>query len=87
MGDLLSYWSNGLLKSGMHRVKVSGDRTEYRYSIVYFLFLLAATEVVPIPSIMKAHPGQGPLMLGGHAEKAVTARDYLARRLSRIAVG
>ena len=70
VGDLLNYWSNGLLKSGVHRVKVSRDRTEE--SIVYFLFPLAATEIVPIPSIMKAHPGQGPLMLGD-AEKVVTA--------------
>ncbi|SCV05036.1 LANO_0G17084g1_1 [Lachancea nothofagi CBS 11611] len=38
-GDLLSYWTNGVLKSTLHRVKFSpGETREHdRYSIVFFV--------------------------------------------------
>ncbi|KKK17746.1 putative oxidoreductase, 2OG-Fe(II) oxygenase family [Aspergillus rambellii] len=57
IGDLLSYWTDGLLKSTVHRVvfPLSEQRSpspsaEDRYSIAFFCHPLDATELVPVPS-------------------------------------
>ncbi|ODM18013.1 hypothetical protein SI65_06801 [Aspergillus cristatus] len=61
IGDLLSYWTDGLLKSTVHRVvfPLSEQRAENpqdRYSIVYFCHPVNTTELVPVPSkIVDAH--------------------------------
>lgn len=56
IGDLLSYWTDGLLKSTVHRVvfpvseQQDPDNQQDRYSIVYFCHPVNTTELVPIPS-------------------------------------
>ncbi|KAE8148944.1 hypothetical protein BDV25DRAFT_157196 [Aspergillus avenaceus] len=55
IGDLLSYWTDGLLKSTVHRVvfPLSEQRDpnpQDRYSIVFFCHPLDRTELVPVPS-------------------------------------
>ncbi|KAL5362725.1 hypothetical protein BJX96DRAFT_177421 [Aspergillus floccosus] len=55
IGDLLSYWTDGLLKSTVHRVvfPLSEQRSpnpQDRYSIVFFCHPLDKTELVPVPS-------------------------------------
>ncbi|TQB77481.1 hypothetical protein MPDQ_000021 [Monascus purpureus] len=61
IGDLLSYWTDGLLKSTVHRVvfPLSEQRSpnpQDRYSIAYFCHPIDSTELVPLPSkIVTAH--------------------------------
>ncbi|EAL91389.1 oxidoreductase, 2OG-Fe(II) oxygenase family, putative [Aspergillus fumigatus Af293] len=55
IGDLLSYWTDGLLKSTIHRVvfPLSEQRSpnpQDRYSIAYFCHPVDTTELVPVPS-------------------------------------
>ncbi|KAI9928246.1 hypothetical protein ASPWEDRAFT_38950 [Aspergillus wentii DTO 134E9] len=55
IGDLLSYWTDGLLRSTVHRVvfPLSEQRSpnpQDRYSIAYFCHPLDKTELVPVPS-------------------------------------
>ncbi|OJJ81381.1 putative oxidoreductase, 2OG-Fe(II) oxygenase family [Aspergillus glaucus CBS 516.65] len=63
IGDLLSYWTDGLLKSTVHRVvfplseqRAENENEQNRYSIVYFCHPVNTTELVPVPStIVDAH--------------------------------
>lgn len=63
IGDLLSYWTDGLLKSTVHRVvfplseqRAENENEQDRYSIVYFCHPVNTTELVPVPStIVDAH--------------------------------
>ncbi|PNS19327.1 UPF0676 protein [Sphaceloma murrayae] len=55
IGDLLSYWTNGLLKSTVHRVIFPADPTgetkgKDRYSMAYFCHPLDSATLVPVPS-------------------------------------
>lgn len=58
IGDLLTYWTDGLLKSTVHRVvfPAEGHRPQDsgsgqdRYSVVYFCHPLDTAELVPVPS-------------------------------------
>lgn len=87
IGDLLSYWTNGLLKSTVHRVVFPlQDRSsaEDRYSMAYFCHPRNETELTPVPSKLVQEqsgqisgPGRGPA-----AEGVLTARQYLATRLA-----
>jgi hypothetical protein len=58
---LLSYWTDGLLKSTVHRVvfpisERTGNSSQDRYSIVFFCHPLDSTELVPVPSeVVKAY--------------------------------
>lgn len=67
IGDLLSYWTDGLLKSTMHRVvfpdhqegqqgQQGQDQDQDRYSIVFFSHPVNSTQLTPVPSaIVAAH--------------------------------
>ncbi|EFR03170.1 hypothetical protein MGYG_06166 [Nannizzia gypsea CBS 118893] len=86
IGDLLSYWTCGLLKSTVHRVvfpkgeeegKGNEGEGRDRYSIVYFCHPCHETELVAVPS--KVVEGLGKDVGGG---KVVTAREHLASRLA-----
>jgi len=60
IGDLLSYWTGGLLRSTVHRVTFPTDKVETRYSIAYFFHPCRDTELVPIPSeIVKQYIEKG----------------------------
>ncbi|KAJ6078995.1 hypothetical protein N7467_008748 [Penicillium canescens] len=61
IGDLLSYWTDGLLKSTVHRVvfPLAEQRSEDpqdRYTLVYFCHPVDATELVPVPGeVVRLH--------------------------------
>ncbi|MCJ1376963.1 hypothetical protein MMC17_000053 [Xylographa soralifera] len=86
IGDLLSYWTGGLLKSTVHRVvgpstgvDDQGDRgtMEDRYSIAYFFHPCRDTELVSVPSerVRERVKGRG-------QGKVVTAIEHLNGRLA-----
>lgn len=55
IGDLLSYWTDGLLKSTVHRVvfplaEQRSPNPRDRYTLVYFCHPVDSTELVPVPS-------------------------------------
>ncbi|OJJ50971.1 hypothetical protein ASPZODRAFT_126948 [Penicilliopsis zonata CBS 506.65] len=55
IGDLLSYWTDGLLRSTVHRVvfplaEQRSPNPQDRYSIAFFCHPVDATELVPVPS-------------------------------------
>lgn len=93
IGDLLSFWTNGMLKSTVHRVTFSGG--EERYSIAYFCHPLDEVQLDPVPSRVIEEYGKGGFgrevlraqktKIGLDEEQGdkmvLTAKDHLARRL------
>jgi isopenicillin N synthase-like dioxygenase len=89
IGDLLSFWTGGLLKSTVHRVvfEESRDAAE-RYSIAFFCHPARDTELVSVPSAMvkawieekgdEDKVGYGAMGYG----RAVTAQEHLQGRLA-----
>lgn len=58
IGDLLSFWTNGMLKSTVHRVTFSGG--EARYSMAYFCHPLDDVKLEGVPSeIIERFKGGG----------------------------
>ena len=83
IGDLLSHWTGGLLKSVNHRVVIPTIRKDDRYSIAYFCHPVATTKLVPVPSdlIKKAQSGHD--KQGNEVPNTVlTAAQHLKRRLA-----
>ncbi len=84
IGDLLSYWTDGLLRSTVHRVVFpreaagAGDR----YSIAYFCHPLDEAELVPVPSEVVREFGGRSGRAGGCGGGVLTARDHLDSRLA-----
>ncbi|SCU98298.1 LAFA_0G16952g1_1 [Lachancea sp. 'fantastica'] len=76
-GDLLSYWTAGVLKSTLHRVKFAPGETRERdrYSIVFFVHPEHATELVPVPSKLVAENSMG------KTPPTITAAEHLQQRL------
>ena len=89
IADLLSYWTNGLLKSTVHRVIFPKDARkggEDRYSIVYFGHPANETELEPVPSKRvsdrKISDDEKVGYGGGVSnEKTLTAGQHLQKRL------
>ncbi|KAK8101242.1 hypothetical protein PG999_011616, partial [Apiospora kogelbergensis] len=96
IGDLLSYWTNGLLRSTVHRVTFEGDgsggkkvagesNSEVRLSIVYFCHPANDTKLTAVPSErVKEFKGDLAEANGGnpYAErKVLTADEHLKMRL------
>ncbi|KAK4670090.1 uncharacterized protein QC763_208660 [Podospora pseudopauciseta] len=93
IGDLLSYWTNGLLRSTVHRVvfpgpgktSVAGETdTEPRYSIAFFCHPVGTTLLEPVPSErVRNHEGDAQAKQGNpYAErKVLTADEHLHMRL------
>ena len=87
IGDLLEYWTRGLLKSTVHRVVVptsqDGGAASERYSIAYFGHPVDATKLEGIPSEMvkdrESFVGKG--AKSGKGE-SLTAGEYLMMRLN-----
>ncbi|KAM7198077.1 hypothetical protein V8F20_006322 [Naviculisporaceae sp. PSN 640] len=93
IGDLLSYWTNGLLRSTVHRVVFPGPgkgvvdgetATEPRYSIAFFCHPVSSTPLLPVPServrsfVPKGQEGT----VNPYAErKVMTADEHLQMRL------
>lgn len=90
IGDLLSYWTGGLLKSTVHRVVFPVGKQSERYSIAYFCHPLDEAELVEVPSKRvrdHAEKGKGPTVdrkddRDGGGKKIVTAKDHLMWRLT-----
>ena len=89
IGDLLCYWTNGLLKSTVHRVvfpKSGPEGGQDRYSIAFFAHPVGTTILEPIPSKMvsdlKSLNGVGP-----EGKKAITADEHLMGRLRATYLG
>ncbi|KAH8683829.1 oxidoreductase [Ilyonectria robusta] len=80
IGDLLSYWTNSLLKSTVHRVifpKESRRGGEDRYSIAYFCHPFSDAKLLPVPSPMILNQTEGL-----QERDALTAREHLLLRLA-----
>lgn len=93
IGDLLSYWTNGLLRSTVHRVVFSGGEgngvegessEEPRYSIAFFCHPVGTTTLEAVPSERVREYKGGDLARGGNPDEgrsAITADEHLQMRL------
>lgn len=97
IGDLLSYWTNGLLRSTVHRVILTEQeksaetaRGEDRFSIAIFVQPHEDTELVAMPSPLVADRaaefarevvGHGGGTISADMMKTMTAGDHLSSRL------
>lgn len=90
IGDLLCYWTAGLLKSTVHRVTFSGG--EERYSMAYFCHPLDSAELSAVPSrVIKDFGEKGNEELRSQRERlglsveeeggVITAKEHLEWRL------
>ncbi|KAI1799371.1 Clavaminate synthase-like protein [Daldinia bambusicola] len=88
IGDLLSYWTNGLLRSTVHRVAfpstpealAAGESTaDPRYSIAYFCHPTNDTPLAAVPSERVKAAGENENL--GNGEKVLTADEHLQMRL------
>ena len=82
VGDLLDHWTNGFLKSTVHRVVLPGGGKEDRYSIAYFCHPADDTELVRVPSAMtdRRHGEDVRPVNSQGAVKALTAAEHLESR-------
>lgn len=91
IGDLLSFWTNGMLKSTVHRVTFSGGGEE-RYSMAYFCHPLDDAKLEAVPSkVIEDFGDTGAQELKSQRERlgldadgeseVLTAGEHLARRL------
>lgn len=89
IGDLLCYWTNGMLKSTVHRVTFGGG--EERYSIAYFCHPGDEVRLEGVQSkFIKAFGDKGREELEAQRERlgiepgdegVITAKEHLERRL------
>lgn len=96
IGDLLSYWTNGLLRSTVHRVVFGGSKTATatvegesdsgpRYSIAFFCHPAGTVALDPVPSerVRDFKPQEGTPNANPYAErKVLTADEHLHMRLA-----
>lgn len=80
VADLLSYWTNGLMKSAVHRVITDGGQD--RYSIAYFLHPADQTRLIPIPSEAVKRNAADTGHDGAKGATALTAGEHLHGRLA-----
>ncbi|KJZ71771.1 hypothetical protein HIM_08856 [Hirsutella minnesotensis 3608] len=93
IGDLLSYWTNGLFRSTVHRVvfptagsgSVDGESSSgTRYSIAFFCHPEDSSRLEPVPSqrVQRYVPdGDGPDQNPYSQRQVLTAREHLEMRL------
>ncbi|RPB29814.1 Clavaminate synthase-like protein [Terfezia boudieri ATCC MYA-4762] len=83
LGDLLSYWTAGLLRSTIHRVIFPPHARrggEDRYSMVYFCHPVDTTPLVPVPSkIVQERGNRGANETEG---TVITAAQHLKSKLA-----
>ncbi|KAL9599758.1 MAG: hypothetical protein Q9219_003641 [cf. Caloplaca sp. 3 TL-2023] len=85
VGDLLSYWTNGFLKSTVHRVVFPPDKgTVDRYSIAYFCHPADATRLTPVPSeLIASDSASKELRMEEPTDSSpITAKEHLRNRLA-----
>ncbi|KAI8631787.1 oxidoreductase [Xylariaceae sp. FL1651] len=80
IGDLLSYWTEGVMKSTVHRVSIDPYTNRDRYSIVYFSHPVGSTELVTVPSplVRQVLQDKGPV------KRARTAKEHVLGRLDDV---
>ena len=81
VGDLLSYWTNGLLKSTVHRVVFPNGNGEDRFSIAYFCHPVDGAPLVAIPSDLVASRA-GAAASNKADDRLMTAAEHLKSRLA-----
>ncbi|KAK5113735.1 hypothetical protein LTR85_010752 [Meristemomyces frigidus] len=82
IGDLLEDWTDGLLKSTVHRVIFPEASSGDRYSIAYFCHPLDEALLEPVPSdLVKDHALKSGNKLARDG-KLITAKDHLMERLA-----
>ncbi|KAK3901857.1 hypothetical protein C8A05DRAFT_16021 [Staphylotrichum tortipilum] len=90
IGDLLAYWTGGLLRSTVHRVvfqeggnKVAGEAGDgTRYSIAYFCHPFGGAELGVVPSErVKGYRGEGAKGNPYAERRVMTADEHLQMRL------
>ncbi|KAH7384399.1 hypothetical protein DE146DRAFT_760168 [Phaeosphaeria sp. MPI-PUGE-AT-0046c] len=90
IGDLLCYWTDGMLKSTVHRVAFSGGEEQERYSMAYFCHPLDEVRLEAVESEVvrrgadREELGRQRERLGIGREDAgvvITAKEHLERRL------
>ncbi|KAK1687972.1 2OG-Fe(II) oxygenase superfamily protein [Colletotrichum godetiae] len=90
IGDLLSYWTNGLFRSTVHRVVFGGEGAEGetdtgpRYSMAFFCHPVGSVALDPVPSdrVKEFVAPEGTPNANPYAErKVMTADDHLFMRL------
>ncbi|KAN0098297.1 oxidoreductase-like protein [Hyaloscypha variabilis] len=86
IGDLLSYWTNNLFKSTVHRVVFpagGNEAAEDRYSIAYFGHPIGDTVLEAVPSEkIKGLAGKG-----DSGVESMTAHEHLMSRLKATYLG
>lgn len=80
IGDLLSYWTAGLLRSTVHRVVAPGDQAGERYSMAYFCHPVDSTPLGGIPSEIVRKRGERGANI--EDEEVLTAARHLKSRLA-----
>ncbi|KAF3902783.1 hypothetical protein AA313_de0204757 [Arthrobotrys entomopaga] len=86
IGDLLSYWTGGYLKSTIHRVVVPPSASiggEDRYSMAFFCHPVDTAQLVPVPSefLRERVKKRGAMDTDGEG-KVITAAEHLKGRLA-----
>lgn len=76
IGDMLSYWTNGYLKSTKHRVVMPSAGSGDRYSVVYFCHPAREVELVGVPS------PQIPSRTAEGTRRPITAAEHLRKKLA-----
>ena len=75
----MQFWTNGLLKSTVHRVVFPDGEANDRYSIAYFCHPLDHIRIGAIPSdIVRLHSKA----FEGSSMEPITAEGYLQKRLA-----
>lgn len=86
IADQLSFWTNGVLKSTIHRVKFPEHvqaTGQSRYSIVFFSHPEDDTRLEPVPSkIVSDVKGRGAGHLMEKHGYSITAKEHLEKRLA-----
>lgn len=83
IGDLLSYWTAGVLRSTMHRVCIPKKNKEDRYSIAFFCHPVATTKLTPIPSpLVSAAKDDAMKPEDNKKAQILTAAEHLQKRLA-----
>lgn len=79
-GDMLNFWTNGVIKSTKHRVRIKpGDtRSSDRYSIVFFVHPDAETKLGSVPSPLIEY------VSNATRRPSIKAYEYLENHLRRI---
>jgi isopenicillin N synthase-like dioxygenase len=89
-GDVFEYWSNGMIKSTIHRVNLPIDdqQNDARYSIAFFCDPNGDTRLTPIPSKLIENrvytKDQHANHIFTHNDKYIlTAGEHLQMRLNK----